>query len=346
MEAVPMRIDVPLARPTRRRVLAIAAAVAGVALLPRPAWSGVGRPADGVPEDLAPVTWTGIALGAVASLRIHHPDRAVAERLVAASVAEMRRLEAVFSLYRDDSAVAELNRTGALVAPPPELVTLLARCDDVVRLTGGVFDPTVQPLWRCYADHFAANGPQAGPPPAAVLREALERVGWDGLRHGRDRIAFARRGMALTLNGIAQGFVTDRVVALLRDAGLSHALVDMGEIRAIGDRPGRRPWRVAIEPAEGSDTATPRAAMPRQVIDVVDRAVATSAAAGFRFDPAGRCNHLLDPRSGGCAGPTRRVTVTADDATTADALSTAFGLMDEPGIAAVLAACPGVARIA
>jgi FAD:protein FMN transferase len=167
---------------------------------------------------------------------------------------------------------------------------------------------------------------------------ALAKVGFDRLQIGRDRIGFARRGMGVTLNGIAQGFVTDRVVALLRAAGLVHALVDMGEVRAIGDHPAHRPWQVALEGA-GDDTTARR-------IDVVDRAVATSAAAGFRFDAEGRCNHLFDPRTGGCAAAFRRVTVVADDATTADALSTAFGLMDEAAIDRVLAARPDIARIA
>ncbi|NVO12463.1 MAG: FAD:protein FMN transferase [Rhodoplanes sp.] len=321
-----MRADVPRAGVTRRRFVAVTAAAAGFALLP----AGLRPRAD----EGALVTWTGVALGAVASLRIHHPDRAEAERLVAAAVAETRRLEAIFSLWRDDSALAVLNRSGVLVAPPPELVTLLEACGRVNRLTGGVFDPTVQPLWDCYVAHFSAQGRDAGPPPAVSIAAALAKVGFDKLRLGRDRIAFARRGMAVTLNGIAQGFITDRVVALLRDAGLAHALVDMGEIRAIGDHPAHRPWHVALEGA-----AT-------QEIDVVDRAVATSAAAGFRFDTGGRCNHLFDPRTGGCADASRRVTVVADDATTADALSSAFSLMDEAAIARVLGERPDIKRIA
>lgn len=324
-----MRTDVFRTGITRRRFVGITAAAAGFALLP----AGLRPRAD----EGALVTWTGVALGAVASLRIHHPDRAEAQRLVAAAVAETRRLEAIFSLYREDSALAALNRVGVLVAPPPELVALLEACDGFNRLTGGVFDPTVQPLWQCYVDHFSAQGRDAGPPPAAAVSAALAKTGFGKLRLGRDRIAFAQRGMGLTLNGIAQGFITDRVVALLRDAGLAHALVDMGEIRAIGDHPAHRPWQVALEGA--ADTAG-------RTIDVTDRAVATSAAAGFRFDAAGRCNHLFDPRTGGCAGASRRVTLVADDATTADALSTAFGLMDEAAVARVLGERPEIVRIA
>lgn len=304
----------PSGRPTRRRFLSVAAAAAGLPLLPSGAAATEG----------ALVTWRGIALGAVASLQIHHPDRATAERLVRAAVAETARLEAIFSLYRPDSVLSELNRTGVVIAPAAELVDLLAACDAMVRLTNGVFDPTVQPLWACHAAHFSTRGRDAGPPPAEALRDALARVGWDKLRVGRDRIAFATRGMALTLNGIAQGFVTDRVVAMLRNAGLAHALVDMGEIAALGGHPAGRPWQVELE------RSAPGAP---DVVPLTDRAVATSAAAGFGFDADGRYNHLFDPRTGISAAPDRRITVVAATATTADALSTAFSLMDDASIA-------------
>lgn len=300
-------------RPSRRRFLTVAAAAVGLPVLP----AGTAHAAEG-----ALVTWRGVALGALATLSIHHPDRAEAERLVRAAVAETARLEAIFSLYRPDSVISELNRTGAIAAPPAEFVDLLVACDAMVRLTGGAFDPTVQPLWTCHLDHFSAHGRDAGPPPADALREALSRVGWDQLRFGRDRVAFARRGMALTLNGIAQGFVTDRVVALLREAGLAHALVDMGEIRALGDHPSQRPWQVARGGAG-----------PDAIVPLVDQAIATSAAAGFTFDVAGRYNHLLDPRTGLSAAPDRRITVVAATAAIADALSTAFSLVEETAIA-------------
>jgi len=72
-------------------------------------------------------------------------------------------------------------------------------------------------------------------------------------------------------------------------------------------------------------------------ISIVNKAVATSGAAGFRFDEQGRFNHLFDPSTGACAYPARNLTVVAATAVTADALSTAFALMDEEGIKSVLA---------
>ncbi|MGY4306972.1 thiamine biosynthesis lipoprotein [Bradyrhizobium sp. USDA 4369] len=305
---------------SRRRFIRISAAMAGLALAP--------RATDAAQDMSGLVEWRGTLLGAVATMKLHHPDRAEAERLIARSVAEARRLERLFSLYLPDSTLVTLNRTGVLVEPAPELVDILTLSQRYAVLTDGRFDPTVQPLWTLYADHFARpDADPEGPKPAAI-REALARVGYDRLTVSRDRIVMPR-GTAITLNGIAQGYVTDRIVDLLRSQGVRQSLVDMGEARTIGTRPDGRPWDVAIE---DPDVAGRTAAM----LAVIDRAVSTSGAYGFRFDPQGRFNHLFDPQSGGCAHSYRSVATVAGDATAADALSTAFSIMPESDIRALM----------
>ena len=136
-------------------------------------------------------------------------------------------------------------------------------------------------------------------------------------------------GMAVTLNGIAQGYITDKVVDLLRAEGIDHSLVDMGETRVMGTHPDGRSWDVAIaDPDEPTRIAA--------VLPLVDRALATSGAYGFRFDPSGRFNHLFNPATGACAWVYRSVTTVADRATAADALSTAFSLMPRDRIQSVM----------
>ncbi|MFQ5467170.1 MAG: FAD:protein FMN transferase, partial [Kiloniellaceae bacterium] len=102
--------------------------------------------------------WRGIALGAPATIAIHHRDEAEARRLIALSRAEIARLEAVFSLYLPSSALARLNGDGRLDAPPLDLVTLLGAVRAWSARTGGAFDATVQPLWHLYAAHFSVPG--------------------------------------------------------------------------------------------------------------------------------------------------------------------------------------------
>jgi FAD:protein FMN transferase len=309
-----------MARPiTRRRFVRISAAATALGLL------ASGRPAR---AGATPVTWRGTMLGAVATLEIHHDDRSEAERLVSVARAEARRLERVFSLYLKDSALAELNRTGILVDPPIEMVDLLTISQRYSKLTDGLFDPTVQALWDLYASHFSKEDADPAGPAQAAIEAALARVDCGRLSVNRDRIAMPR-GMSVTLNGIAQGYVTDRIVDLLRAHGIGHSLVDMGETRAIGSHPDGRPWEVGV--------ADPRAAGRLEaVLPIVDRAVSTSGAYGFRFDSLGRFNHLFDPRTGGCAERYLSVTTVSNNATAADALSTAFSLMPQERIRSLL----------
>lgn len=304
---------------TRRRFIGISAAAAGLSL---PALRAASVQA-------APVTWRGIALGAVASLQIHHPDRAVAEQLIQRSLEELRRLERLFSLYRDDSALVALNRRGVLEAPPAEFVELLGEARRYAELTSGMFDPTVQPLWTLYTDHFSRPGASPDGPPPGEVRAATAKVGYEGMLVSPDRIVLARRGMALTLNGIAQGYIADRIVALLRAGGIGHSLVDMGESRALGSRPDGRPWQVGLTDPDHPERIA-------ATIPLLDQAVATSGGYGFRFDAQGRFNHLFYPRTGRPADRYRSVTVRMSTATAADALSTAFSLLPAEAISAIL----------
>ncbi|MGV7213070.1 FAD:protein FMN transferase [Bradyrhizobium sp. UFLA05-112] len=310
---------------SRRRMIAITATALGSALA---SGSRMARAQEAV-------RWHGSALGAQVSMEIYHPDRAEAARLVGSCLLDVRRLEQQFSLYRQESAICTLNSTGILVAPDPDMVALLEASLAFADLTSGAFDPTVQPLWRLYADHFSSEHPDPNGPQWEQLAEVLTRVGRRGLLVRPDRIALAHRGAAITLNGIAQGFVTDKVVEKLRKAGLSTSLINMGEIRAIGPRPEGGPWRVGLADPDKAGALT-------ETIDLVDRAVATTAGAGFRFDAAGRFTHLFDPTTGLSPSLYRTVSVVAPSATEADALSTAFSLMAIPRIRDIVASRPNV----
>ena len=306
---------------TRRRMIAIVATAAGSAFL---AGGRTARAGD-------PVRWHGSALGAQVSIEIYHPDRAEALRLVDRCVLDVRRLERQFSLYRADSDICTLNRTGILVSPDADMVALLKASLLFADLTNGAFDPTVQPLWQLYAGHFSSDRADPEGPSTEKLTEALAKVGCAGLLVSEDRITLTRRGAAITLNGIAQGYATDHVVQNLRSAGLSTTLVNMGEIRAIGARLDGTPWRVGLADPDRPGVLT-------ETVDLVDRAVATSAGAGFRFDSKGRFTHLFDPSTGRSPSLYRTVSVIAPTATEADALSTAFSLMPVSRIRNIVAA--------
>lgn len=274
---------------TRRRFLTVSAAA--LALAP---------PARG---NAAPLhIWSGMALGARATIRIAHPD---AVAICARAAAEIERLENVFSLYRPDSSLMRLNAAGRIDAPPAELLECLTIAGSVHRVTDGCFDPTIQPLWALWAERAVAGTR----PTTGELAELRARGGWPDIRMDAARISLAP-GTALTLNGIAQGYIADRVAALLSAEGLADILIDTGEHRAVGGHPDGGDWPVRL--AQGG------------AVGLRNRALATSAPLGTAFDAAGRAGHILHPATGEPAVPIwRAVSVSAASAALADALSTA-----------------------
>ncbi|MGB3277163.1 MAG: FAD:protein FMN transferase [Castellaniella sp.] len=310
----------------RRRFLGILAASAALV------GPGSLRAALNTSGDLPePVTWRGVALGADAQLQLLHPDRAHAERLVRMAVAEVHRLEQVFSLYREDSALVRLNRAGRLDAPPLDLSRLLSQAIAFGDRTGGLFDPSVQTLWDLYAARVLAGLPL--PPDPAELRAALAKVDYRAIRIEADAIVLERPGMALTLNGIAQGYITDRVTELLRANGLEHAMIDLGEARGLGSPEPGRPWHAGIADPRKPDHIL-------ETIDLSNQALATSGGYGTPLDASGRYTHLFDPHTGQATPRWRSVTVRAPDATTADALSTAFSQMPADTIRGMISRFP------
>jgi thiamine biosynthesis lipoprotein len=280
---------------TRRRFLSI---LAGSAILPT-----LGTSAS---ADVA--SWKGVVLGANARIILDHPQ---ADRLISMALAEINRLESLFSLHHTDSQLSHLNRDGHLANPAFEMVELLSLSSRIHRRTDGAFDPSVQPLWALYAEQVSAGKR----PTQQQIDKTLRNTGWQHLHFDTTEIRFSRTGMALTLNGIAQGYIADKVTALLRRNGVENVMVNTGEIMGTGHAPDGRDWQVHLGDASGKQ------------IPLNNRAVATSAPLGTSFDQNGKIGHIIDPRTGQTGAKHAQVSVIARTAAEADGLSTAFCLM-------------------
>lgn len=312
---------------TRRRAIRIVAAAAGLPLL----IAGV--------RATAPAArffhWHGAVLGAASTLTLWHWDEDLARRTIRKMQIEIARYERIFSLYQD-SELTRLNRDGSLAPPSPELRALIDASQRLGTSSGGAFDISVQPLWRLYEAHFWSRS-SVEPDLIARAREvARALVDFRRIETGARRIAFTRVGMGVTLNGIAQGFVTDRIADLVRNEGFDSAMVDLGEVRALGRHPRGRPWQLGIRAHRDAPAGT---------IALADMALAVSGGYGTTFEPTGRCHHIFDPATGTSAAKLLDVTVLAPNATTADALATAICVMGAERAPQLLAAFPGTRAI-
>ena len=292
----------------RRRLLLMAA------VLPLVGWRMVQN------AHAEPLEWHGTALGAPATLILHHGgDTAGAQVALEATLAEVARLESMFSLFRADSVISTLNRVGRVDNAPPEFIDLLGTALNMSELSHGVFDPSVQPLWSLYYDYFVVGG-NTLPPAAEKVRLAKALVGWRGIKVSGSSVSLAQTGMGLTLNSVGQGFITDRCGDVLRAHGFKHMLVDMGEPRAMAAKPDGSAWQIGL-----ADPRDPSRSL--YTLSVFDQAVATSGGYGTMLAAAGLYTHLIDPHSGLTAPAYESVSVVAPTATQADALSTALALI-------------------
>jgi thiamine biosynthesis lipoprotein len=314
---------------TRRRAIRIVAAAAGLPLMI--AAVRATAPAGQL------FNWQGEVLGAFSELTLWHTDAALARRTILKVRDEIARYERIFSLYDPDSEISRLNDAGVLPRPSPELRFLVEESQRFGTLSEGAFDISVQPLWRLYEAHFWSRGAVQADILARALEVAQRQVDFRRIEVAPARIAFARSGMAITLNSLAQGFVTDAVADLLCNEGFERAVVDLGEYHTLGRHPDGHPWRIGIRSAFADGIA--------RTVELEDMALAVSGGYGTTFEPTGRFHHIFDPRTGASANALADVAVIGPRATAANGLSTAICVAGEDRAAALLAAHPGTRAI-
>ncbi len=316
----------------RRTFLALGAGVLGVAAAPT--WM---RPRERLVRLTLPV------MGTVGELAVPARHEGMARQALSAAGAELRRIERLMTRFTHDSDVGRFNGapTGTRVAMAPETAEVVRAALEWAEVTGGGFDPTLERLAVLWDPaHVGA------PPSPDVLRAARADAGgwraWVGVDAVASGTIVKVPSASLDLGGIAKGYGVDRAAQVLREHGIYRGLVNVGgDLVALGDGPGGRPWKVGIrDPENPSGTL--------RTLELTEAAVATSGDYLRFFEHDGRrYHHILDPQTGSpVRSSLRTVTVVAADAMTADASATAVYSMGVERGSAVLASRPGGPRIA
>jgi thiamine biosynthesis lipoprotein len=317
-------------RLTRRRAIRIVAAVAGLPLMI------AAVRASAPPAQM--FHWQGEVLDALSEVTLWHTDAALCRRTILKMRAEIARYERIFSLYRPESEISRLNAAGALMRPAPELRALIEESQRFGVLSAGAFDISVQPLWQLYEAHFWSHAHIVPDIVARAQDVARELVDFRRIETGAGRIAFAREGMGITLNSVAQGFITDAIADMLRNEGFESAVVDLGEFHTLGRHPDGHPWRIGIQDALAASEVD-------RVIELDDMALAVSGGYGTTFEPTGHFHHIFDPQTGASANKLADAAVIGPRATAANALTVAICVVGEERAHALLEACPGTHAI-
>ena len=230
------------------------------------------------------------AMGSPCTLHLHGRTRRATGELAGECVALVRRLEAKYSRYLDDSVTARINRSAGDpdgVEVDEETAGLLDYAATCFAQSGGLFDVTSGILRRVW------DLKSGRVPPREEIEALLPRMGWQRLRWERPRIALPVPGMELDFGGFVKEYAADRVAELCRQRGTWHGLVDLGgDLAVVGPHPDGSPWRIGIRDPRRRDAAL-------LCVDVFGGGVATSGDYERCMVVDGvRYGHVLDPRSG------------------------------------------------
>ena len=259
------------------------------------------------------VRQTRTQMGTLVTISAVHPDAEAARMMVADTFDEIERLESLLSRHREGTPVWSLNENGVIRAPPREVLEVVQKGLDYSALSDGAFDITIAPLLNLYYSSFSETG---GAPREERVQRVLALVGSQHVRVSDWEIAFEKPGMAVTLDGIAKGYIVDRAVEVLRERGATRVLVDAGgDMASAGESLGGDAWRIALQDPRVADGSL-------GVLRLRGESVATSGDYMQYFTSDMSLHHILDPRTGSSPGHTSGVSVVAPSAMAADALST------------------------
>ncbi|MCF8083815.1 MAG: FAD:protein FMN transferase [Deltaproteobacteria bacterium] len=265
------------------------------------------------------VSKTRLTMGTFVSMTLLHSSRDEAQQAMGEAFDEIDRLTRIMSRFDSSTAVAQLNHEGVLKDIPPEVAEVMARSMKFHNLSGGAFDISIKPVVDLFKARFSQG--KSTPPASDQVRKALTLVDARRIHCSGGVIRFERPGMGITLDGIAKGYIVDRTSAILSGHGIQNHLINAGgDIRTRGHARDKRPWTVAIQDPE-------KQRQYPDIIHMTNGAIATSGNYEIYFDREKMFHHIVNPATGRSPHDATSVSVLADTAMDADALSTSVFVM-------------------
>ena len=260
-------------------------------------------------------SWSGILLGTEGHIQMHCPNDKKFDAITQKCLTEIQRLESYFSLYDSHSLLSLWNKNGFIKNPPKDWFDLLTVAEKVWKATQGHFDITVHPIVEYFRNHTDDS----------LIPKEINKlhklVGFDKIAIEKNQIRFTEKGMQATLNAIAQGFITDRVAEILQQEGFDNVLIELGETRALGMHPEKRPWNIGIKHPEQEGELI-------GMIPLQSMALATSSPLGSQWNRQD-VHHLVNPKTATCQNNYKSISIESPSATLADALSTGLYFIPE-----------------
>jgi thiamine biosynthesis lipoprotein len=263
------------------------------------------------------------AMGSPCEIQLYSDDKIHAQLTADLAIADVSRIEARYSRYREDSVLSGINRIaaqGGSIAIDNETAALLNYADTCYQQSDGLFDITSGVLRQAW-DFKSQKVPSQ-----AAIKKLLRVVGWDKVQLTTTQISFERAGMQLDFGGIGKEYAVDRASTICWEQGFRHGLVNLGgDIKIIGPRADGEPWIVGI-----SHPRDPNALLAN--VKVFAGAVASSGDYERCIVVNGRrYSHVLNPKTGWPVNGLVGVTVMAEQCVIAGSACTIAMLMEKRG---------------
>ena len=258
-------------------------------------------------------------MGVDTRLVVYATDKTIAEKACAAAFERIAALDTMMSDYRKNSELNNLSdhAGGPSVHVSHELFKVLVTAQEISSQSDGMFDVTIGPvvqLWR-KARKTAVF------PDREALKEARKKVGWQmmSLDKAKQTVKLAIPGMRLDLGAIAKGYADDEAQIVLKQNGITSALVEMGGDIVVSDAPpGSKGWTIEV----------PNSKSGHSKIQVANCAISSSGdTEQFVVIDGVKYSHVINPHSGLAMTNHVEVTIITKNGLISDPLSTALTLV-------------------
>ena len=243
------------------------------------------------------------------------------EEAVSKAVQEINRLDAMFSVGNEDSDVTKINENGSGEVSE-ETAFIMNRAMQVSKETKGAFDIMIYPVMELWG--FTTKNYRV--PESSEIADVLKHVSYTNVEVNGQQVTLSD-GASIDLGGIAKGYTSSRVIQIMKDCGIEHAIINLGgNVQVLGTKTDGSDWRVAIQNPDSESSYL-------GVLSTADKAVITSGGYERYFEQDGQVyHHIIDPQTGyPSESDLTSVTIVCSDGTTADALSTALFVMGLDG---------------
>jgi FAD:protein FMN transferase len=263
------------------------------------------------------------AMGTPCDIQLFAANDAEAKQATDAAIADVNRLEALYSRYRYDSFLSEINRVAAVggsIKVDEETASLLDYAVTCYEQSDGLFDITSGILRRAW------KFDQGKLPEQGAIESLLDKVGWHKVSWQKPVLSFSQPGMEIDFGGVVKEYAVDRAASLCQSLGIRHGVINLGgDIKVIGPRADGSPWRVGIRHPRNRDALL-------DTISLYQGALASSGDYERCIIIDGvRYGHVLNPLTGWPVRHLAAVSVVGDFCVVAGSASTIAMLKEDQG---------------